>query len=110
MSWKRSGACACAASPDVSGHTWLFFIPPAEVGYRATIGLFLIVSGAMALMADAARRMREGSHHALLQHTGDRALRRAACLLGQDGGFRPGCQPVITRDLCAERLVRAMSQ
>src|SRR5262245_39653000 len=55
----------CGAGPTVFAvllslaSAWTFIVPDTEPGYRATIPVFLVVCGAMVLMARAVRRMQE---------------------------------------------------
>src|SRR5438552_17512745 len=43
--------------------SWLFVVPGSEPGYQATIAVFLLVSGAMVVMARSARSMKEAQSH-----------------------------------------------
>jgi PAS domain S-box-containing protein len=63
--WYAGLGPTLLASALSLGSAWLFFIPRGEAGYSATSVLFLLVAAAMAFMADAARKMREGARQAL---------------------------------------------
>jgi PAS domain S-box-containing protein len=55
--------------------SWLFVVPGWEPGYEATIAVFLVVSGAMVVMARSARRMKEAqSYLASIVESSDDAI------------------------------------
>jgi PAS domain S-box-containing protein len=63
MAWYGGVGPTIAAIVLSLASSWAFVVPISEPGYPATIGMFLLVSTAMVLMAKAARAMQDRSHY-----------------------------------------------